>query len=71
MVGGQLTLENNTCDTSVYVDGQGFATGLEVHRAWAGPAGADFYSVYLLPQDADALRTPAPGVSADPPRCAT
>ena len=71
LVGGQLTLENDKCQTSVYTDGQGFATGLEEHRAWAGPAGADFYAIYFLPADADALRTPVAGQSLDPPNCAS
>jgi hypothetical protein len=71
VVGGQLTLENDKCQTSVYTDGQGFATGLEEHRAWAGPNGADFYSIYFLPADATDLRTPAAGFSLDPPKCAS
>jgi hypothetical protein len=71
VVGGQLTLENDQCRTSVYTDGQGFATGLEEHRAWAGPNGADFYSIYFLPADATDLRTPPAGFSLDPPKCAS
>jgi hypothetical protein len=57
--------------TSVYPDGAGFATGLEEHRAWAGPVGADFYSIYFLPTDATDLRTPAVGMSLAPPNCAS
>jgi hypothetical protein len=71
VVGGQLTLENDKCETSVYTDGMGFATGLEEHRAWAGPNGADFYSIYFLPADATGLRTPPAGFSLDPPNCAS
>jgi len=69
VVDGQLTLENDKCQTSVYTDGHGFATGLEEHRAWAGPDGADFYSIYFLPADATDLRTPPAGLSLDPPTC--
>ena len=71
MVGGSLTITDNHCSATTYVDGQGFATGLDEHMGVAGPNGADTYSLYFLPADADALRTPAPGISADPPPCAS
>jgi quercetin dioxygenase-like cupin family protein len=71
VVGGSLTLTDNHCNVTTYGDGQGFATGLDTHMAVAGPNGADFYSLYFLPADADVLRTPAAGVSADPPPCAS
>jgi len=66
VVGGSLTLTDEHCNVTTYTDGQGFATGIDVHQAVAGPNGADFYSLYFLPQDADVLRT-----NADPPVCAT
>jgi quercetin dioxygenase-like cupin family protein len=70
VVGGSLTLTDNHCDVTTYGDGQGFATGLDVHLAVAGAEGADFYSLYFLPADATVLRTPAAGESASPPNCA-
>jgi hypothetical protein len=48
-----------------YGPGQGLASGLDVHDGIAGPEGADFYSVYFLPENADVLR-----VDAAPPGCA-
>ena len=54
VVGGALTYEDafgNECRRATYAAGQGFVDrGFgHVHRAIAGPAGADFYVVYLLP----------------------
>ena len=71
VVGGSLTITDEHCNATTYGDGQGFATGLDVHEGVAGPNGADTYSLFFLPADADALRTPAPGISADPPPCAS
>jgi quercetin dioxygenase-like cupin family protein len=71
VVGGSLTLTDEHCNVTTYTDGQGFATGVKVHLAVAGPEGADFYSLYLLPADATDLRTPPAGVSASPPGCAS
>jgi quercetin dioxygenase-like cupin family protein len=71
VVGGSLTLTDNHCNVTTYTDGQGFATGLDLHLAVAGPNGADFYSLYFLPADATVLRTPPGGVSATPPNCAS
>ena len=51
---------------TTYEDGEAFASGLDVHMAVAGPSGADFYSLYFLPQDANVLRT-----DANPPVCAS
>jgi quercetin dioxygenase-like cupin family protein len=65
VVGGSLTLTDEHCDVTTYGDGEAFATGLDVHRAVAGPSGADFYALYFLPKDAAVLRT-----DADPPVCA-
>jgi quercetin dioxygenase-like cupin family protein len=59
VVAGSLTLTDEHCNVTTYTDGQGFATGLKVHLAVAGPEGADFYSLYFLPADATVLRTPA------------
>jgi len=70
VVGGSLTLTDQHCHVTTYTDGQGFATGLTTHLAVAGPAGADFYSLYFLPADADVLREPPAGVSGDVPNCA-
>jgi quercetin dioxygenase-like cupin family protein len=70
MVGGSLTITDEHCNSTTYTDGQGFATGLDVHEGVAGPNGADTYSLFFLPADADAIRNPAPGISADPPVCA-
>ena len=70
VVGGSLTITDNHCNSTTYTDGQGFATGLDVHEGVAGPQGADTYSLFFLPADATAIRIPAPGISADPPVCA-
>jgi quercetin dioxygenase-like cupin family protein len=71
VVGGSLTITDNHCNATTYADGEGFVTGLDVHQGVAGPNGADTYSLFFLPSDAVALRTPAPGISADPPPCAS
>ena len=71
VVGGSLTLTDNHCNVTTYTDGEGFATGIDVHQAVAGSAGADFYSLYFLPADATVLRTPPTGQSAAPPNCAS
>ena len=66
VVGGSLTLTDQHCNATTYGDGEAFATGLDVHLAVAGSSGADFYSLYFLPTDAEVLRT-----DADPPVCAS
>ena len=71
MVGGSLTITDNHCKSQTYENGQGFVTGLDEHNGVAGPTGADTYSPFFLPAGTDALRTPAPGISADPPPCAS
>ena len=70
VVGGNLTLTDEHCRSTTYDDGQGFATGVQNHLAVAGPHGAEFYSLYVLPGTVDVLRTPPAGESAAPPRCA-
>jgi quercetin dioxygenase-like cupin family protein len=65
LVGGSFTLTDEHCNVTTYGPGEGFATGIDVHQAVAGSEGADFYSLYFLPKDADVLRT-----NADPPICA-
>jgi quercetin dioxygenase-like cupin family protein len=70
VVGGSITLTDEHCNVTTYADGQGFATGLKVHLAVAGPQGGDFYALYFLPADATVLRTPPAGQSATPPVCA-
>jgi quercetin dioxygenase-like cupin family protein len=62
---GSLTLTDEHCNVTTYGPGEGFATGLKVHEAVAGPDGADFYAFYLLPGSADVLRTTEPA-----PNCA-
>jgi hypothetical protein len=64
IVTGSFTLLDEHCIETQYGPGQGFATGLDVHEAIAGPEGADFYSLYFLPADAGVLR-----VDAVPPVC--
>ncbi len=65
VVSGELKLTDQHCNVTTYGPGQGFATGLDVHEAVAvGPT--EFYALYLLPADADVLRT-----DASPPRCAS
>ena len=66
VVAGSFTLTDEHCNVTTYGPGEGFATGLDVHQAVAGPDGADFYTFYFLPADADVLRT-----NADPPGCAS
>jgi quercetin dioxygenase-like cupin family protein len=53
---GSLTYEDahaNRCRRTTYTAGEGFIDpGLgHVHRAVAGPLGAEFYPVYILPKD--------------------
>jgi len=67
IAGGDLTYEDamaNKCRQVTYGEGEGFADrGFgHVHRAIAGPNGADFYVVYVLPTG-----TPNHVISADPP----
>ena len=64
IMSGTSTLIDEHCNEKTYGPGQGFATGLKVHEAIAGPEGVDFYQIYLLPEDADVLRT-----DANPPVC--
>jgi quercetin dioxygenase-like cupin family protein len=65
VVSGGFELIDDKCNVTFYGPGQGFATGTAVHEAIAmGPT--DFYSIYLLPPDAQVLRT-----DASPPACAT
>jgi quercetin dioxygenase-like cupin family protein len=66
VVAGSFTLTDEHCNVTTYGPGEGFATGLDVHKAVAGLDGADFYTFYFLPADADVLRT-----NADPPGCAS
>ena len=52
---GSLTYED-ACDSTLYRPGEGFLDrGFgHVHRAIAGPNGADFYVTYVLPSGSDA-----------------
>jgi quercetin dioxygenase-like cupin family protein len=64
IMSGTSTLIDEHCHETTYGPGQGFVTGLKVHEAITGPDGVDFYQLYLLPTDADVLRT-----DANPPVC--
>lgn len=64
IMSGTSTLIDEHCHETQYGPGQGFVTGLKVHEAIAGPDGVEYYQLYLLPTDADVLRTPA-----NPPDC--
>jgi len=66
VVGGGFTLTDEHCNVTTYADGEGFATGTDAHLAVAGPNGANFYSLFFLPKNADVLRE-----NADPPVCAS
>jgi quercetin dioxygenase-like cupin family protein len=58
VVSGELRLTDQHCNVTTYGPGQGFATGLDVHKAVAvGPT--EFYALYFLPANADVLRTDA------------
>jgi quercetin dioxygenase-like cupin family protein len=68
VVKGALTYEDagsNQCQRTTYSAGQGFVDrGFgHVHRAIAGPEGADFYVVYVLPQESEQHLIPAPAVA--------
>jgi quercetin dioxygenase-like cupin family protein len=65
VVSGELKLTDQHCSVTTYGTGQGFATGLDTHEAVAVGA-TDFYALYVLPADADVLRT-----AAAPPVCAS
>ena len=67
VVGGALTYEDaaaQRCRRITYAAGTGFADpGFgHVHRAIAGPSGADFYVVYILPRGSanHLITAPAP-----------
>lgn len=64
VVSGSTTLVDEHCKETTFGVGQAFATGLGVHEAVAGPDGVDVYTFYLLPTNADVLRT-----DANPPVC--
>jgi hypothetical protein len=66
VVGGALTYED-ACRQATYGMGQGFLDrGFgHVHRAIAGPSGADFYVTYLLPSGSATHVTP----TSPPPVC--
>jgi len=65
VVSGSLTYEDaaaNTCRDQTYTAGQGFVDrGFgHVHRAIAGPAGAEAYFFFMLPPGSQTHITPAP-----------
>ena len=64
VVKGTLTYEDahaNRCRKTTYAAGEGFTDpGFgHVHRAVAGPSGAEFYPVYILPQGSQTHVIPA------------
>lgn len=71
VIDGALTHEdasNDRCRHATYRTGQGFVDqGFgHVHRAVAGPAGADFYVTYILPPG-----SPTQLIPASPPHACT
>jgi quercetin dioxygenase-like cupin family protein len=64
VVGGSLIYQDTThgCEQVTYSAGEGFFDrGFgHVHHAVAGPNGADFYAVYVLPPGSATHVTPAP-----------
>ena len=72
IVEGSLTYEDEQakrCVDTTYIAGQGFVDrGFgHVHRSIAGPAGADFYIMYLLPPGSATHVVP---VATPPEACA-
>jgi quercetin dioxygenase-like cupin family protein len=72
VVKGTLTYEDahaNRCRRTTYAAGEGFTDpGFgHVHRAVAGPSGAEFYPVYILPNGAATHMIPATALA----ECAT
>jgi hypothetical protein len=73
VIAGSVTLERghgSECLRETFTAGQGFSerTG-DIVRTIAGPAGADYYTVYILPPDATETGT-TPDPSAAPAPCA-
>jgi hypothetical protein len=69
VVKGTLTYEDahaNHCRRATFEAGEGFLDpGFgHVHRAVAGPSGAEFYPVYILPKGADTHVIAAPAIEA-------
>lgn len=70
ILSGGLKLYDDKCRETDYAAGEGFATGLEVHKAVAVGV-TKLYSVYFMPKDADVLRTPATAADTSlTPSCA-
>lgn len=69
VVRGSLTYEDekgNDCRRLAYLEGEGFVDrGFgHVHRAIAGPTGAEFYVVYVLPKGSETHVVPAAAPTA-------
>ncbi|MGH2350194.1 MAG: hypothetical protein ACRDJN_01090 [Chloroflexota bacterium] len=69
IVSGSLTYEDaahRTCQRTTYTAGEGFVDpGFgHVHRAIAGPSGADYYAVFILPAGSATHQIPAPAPAA-------
>jgi len=74
VITGSITVESphgSECLRQTYNAGQGFSerTGA-VQRTTAGPSGAEYYVIYVLPPDATAVREPVTGDLPTPPQCA-
>jgi hypothetical protein len=74
VITGSITVERphgSECLRETFTAGQGFSerTG-EVGRTIAGPSGAEYYVVYVLPPDAHATREPVTGNLPTPRQCA-
>ena len=74
IIAGSLTLEDpqgSNCPARTVVAGDGFVDrGFgNIHRATAGPAGAEFYATYVLPPDSHAVREPVTGSLPTPHEC--
>ena len=72
VITGSVTLERghgSECVRETFTAGQGFSerTG-DIVRTIAGPSGAEYYVVYVLPPDADATGT-TPGSEPTPRPC--
>jgi quercetin dioxygenase-like cupin family protein len=71
ILSGGFKLYDDKCRETDYGPGDGFATGLETHKADAVGV-TTFYSIYFLPKDADVLRTPPAATDTSlTPNCAS
>lgn len=61
--GSQTHIEQHgrRCITTTANAGEGFVSDTGVHQAVSGPVGAESWAFYVLPPDAQSVRTPATG----------